>query len=486
MIRPVAAALIASFLLVACSGVSTSPGTANALLPQSGSGGSGSGYIQHVVLVIQENRTFDNFFATFPSADGTTYGCMKPVGSALRRPHRASGSGYCPSGDTYVPLAEHNLEENCDYGHSYHIVPVDYDNGLMDGFGDEAGSQKCPGRVQTAVYQYVNPTQLTPDWDIAEEYVLADHMFQTQGSGSFTAHQDLIRGGTCFKNCTSPYTDAESLVDYPEKTPWGCDAPAGDKTSILLWTGSLLKDEHDKGPKPCMTYSTLADLFEAQSPQISWKYYAAPEPHGSGKYWNAFDAIEDIREVPSQWDNHIVQNPSQFITDVDNGNLAAMSWVTPDAGNSDHPGNGSDTGPSWVASIVNAVGQSSYWNSTAIIVVWDDWGGFYDHVPPPFFDDFGGLGFRVPMLVISPYAREAVPSQPGYISHTPYEFGSIIKFIENVWNLPSLGTTDARATSISDCFDFSQSPRSFTVIPSKYPQSYFLHQKPSNQPVDTE
>ncbi len=457
------------------------------LLPQSGSGGSGSGYIQHVVLVIQENRTYDNLFATFPGADGTTYGCMEPPsGTVLQRHHHHSGSGYCPSGDTYVPLAKDDLAQKCDWGHSYHVVPVDYDNGRMDGFGEEGGSSKCPGKVGSKVYQYIDPTQVGPYWDIAEQYVLADHMFQTQGSGSFTAHQDLIRGGTCIKDCASPHKGTQSLVDYPSAAPWGCDAKPGVKTSILTWTGSALKDGYHKGPKPCMTYQTLADLFEAQSPQISWTYYAAPEPKGEGKYWDAFDAIQDIREVPTQWSTHVVQNPDQFFTDITNSTLPQMSWVTPDAANSDHPGNGSDTGPSWIAQIVNAVGESSYWNSTAIIVVWDDWGGFYDHVPPPFFDDFGGLGFRVPMLVISPYARESIPGQPGYVSTTPYEFGSIIKFIEGVWNLPSLGTTDARATSISNSFDFTQSPRTFTPISSSYSKSYFLHQKPSNEPVDTE
>jgi phospholipase C len=488
MIRPVAAALIASTALVACSGNSASSfGGASRILPQSKGGGSGSGYIQHVVLVIQENRTFDNFFSTFPGADGTTYGCMEPASGSMRRMHRRSGSGSCPSGDTYVQLAEHSLAQPCDWGHSYKGFVSDYDSGQMDGFGNEGGGPKCPGKAAAAVYQYINPSQIAPYWDIAEQYVLADHMFQTQGSGSFTAHQDLIRGGTCFKNCTPPYTGAVSLVDYPSMTPWGCDAKKTNKTSILTWTGSELKGGYHKGPFPCMSYETLADLFEAQSPPISWKYYAAPEPKGSGKYWDAFDAIEDIRDVPTQWKTHVDQNPSDFLKDIKNNALPQMAWVTPSAGNSDHPGN-SDKGPEWVASVVNAVGESSYWNSTAIVIVWDDWGGFYDHVSPPLpLDDFGGLGFRVPMLVVSPYAKEAVPSQPGYISKTQYEFASIIDFIEGVWNLPSIGTPqEARATSISDCFDFTQTPRTFTAIPSTYSESYFLHQKPSNEPVDTE
>jgi phospholipase C len=120
------------------------------------------------------------------------------------------------------------------------------------------------------------------------------------------------------------------------------------------------------------------------------------------------------------------------------------------------------------------------------VIVWDDWGGFYDHVPPRFHDQWGGLGFRVPMLVISPYARETSSSRPGYISHTQYEFGSIIKFVEETWDLGSLGTTDKRATSIGNTFDFYQQPRSFTPISSPYDRAYFERQRPSYRPVDTE
>jgi phospholipase C len=175
-----------------------------------------------------------------------------------------------------------------------------------------------------------------------------------------------------------------------------------------------------------------------------------------------------------------------IFTDIDNNALPAVSWVIPSNTDSDHPGGKNDNGPPWVATVVNAIGESSYWDTTAIIIVWDDWGGFYDHVPPPIQDQWGGLGFRVPMLIVSPYARIGSASQGGYISHTQYEFGSILKFIEDNWNLGSLGTTDARANSIVDSFDFSQQPRPFTQIPSNYSRSYFEHQPPSNDPVDTE
>jgi phospholipase C len=125
-------------------------------------------------------------------------------------------------------------------------------------------------------------------------------------------------------------------------------------------------------------------------------------------------------------------------------------------------------------------------SSCAIIVVWDDWGGFYDNVPPPLTDHWGGLGFRVPMLLLSPYAVKGSTSQGGYISHTPYEFGSILKFVEDTFNLGSLGKTDARATSIVDSFDFTQSPRQFVEIPSSFSRRYFMHKKSSTIPVDTE
>src|SRR5579863_2232812 len=184
MLRPLAAAFIAVFGLVSCAGGSASP-DAGAIAQRFSSpvrANSGtSNYLQHVVIVIQENRSFDDLFATFPGADGTTFGYMKT-----------------PSGDQYVPLAKVSLLEKCDFGHSYRSVQPDYDKGKMDGFGDEGGSKNCPGKAGTAVYQYVDPTQIAPYWDMAQQYVLADQMFQTQGSGSFTAHQDLIRGGTTY------------------------------------------------------------------------------------------------------------------------------------------------------------------------------------------------------------------------------------------------------------------------------------------------
>jgi phospholipase C len=479
VVRGLFAALTVSFGVTACGGgAATAPGGLPGTFARPFSSGStGSGYIQHVVVVIQENRSFDDFFSTFPNADGTTYGCMKPPTDVRVRLGRHHGTGGCPSGDQKVPLKKVDLAEPCDWGHSYKNVGIDWDDGAMDGFGLEGGGVKCPGKAGSAVYQYVDPNQIAPYWSIAENYVLADHLFQTQGSGSYTAHQDLIAGATIINKAKT-----KSLVDFPSHIPWGCDAPAGTKTSLAFWNGTKIQDQYHKGPFPCVTYSTLRDVLDAKG--VSWKYYSPPVKGNTGAYWNAFDSIKAVRDG-SEWTTNIADT-NAFFSDVDGATLPAVSWIVPDNPNSDHP-NPNDTGPSWVASIVNAIGESdTYWNSTAVIVVWDDWGGFYDHEPPPFFDHWGGLGFRVPMLVISPYARETTPGVPGYISHTPYEFGSILKFIENVFGLKSLGTTDKRATSMVDCFDFTQPPRSYIAVPSKYSRSYFLHQKPSYLPVDTE
>lgn len=463
--------------LGACSAASNSFGGRTTLLPNSGSG-SGSP-IQHVVLIIQENRTFNNLFAQFPGATGTT------VGKELVKGKPES-----------INLKAVNLEDKTNLNHSYPGFLKAYDNGNLDGFNLVAYPQSGKGEG-SAPYEYVKETDIAPYWDMAETYALANAMFTTQGSDSFPAHQDLIRGGTAINS-------TNSLIDNLPYTnqAWGCDSPPGTKTSLIT---TQLKLKNNGGPFPCTSdfpssgssYSTLRDLFDDASPAISWKYYTSELGTGGG-IWSAFDVISSVR-YGNEWGTNVNWPSSNILNDISSGNLAQMSWVVPDGANSDHPGNGSDTGPSWVASIVNAIGQSQYWDSTAIIVVWDDWGGFYDSVAPPCLsksqcrDDQGGPGFRVPTIVISPYSTLGQGSG-GYISNETYEFGSIIRFIEDTFDLGRLGTTDETTNSIGpengsqggDMLDFNQQPRTFTVIPSKYPKSYFLHQKPSKVLVDTE
>jgi len=402
--------------------------------------------IEHVVIVIHENRSFDNLFARFPGADGAK-------------------SGKMSNGRT-IKLEKVDLLYPHDLGHSYLAFLKAYNHGKMNGFDLEGGGEG-QGPAGKHPYQYVNPAQIKPYWDIANQYALADHLFQTQGSGSFTAHQDLIAGATVINQ-------TESLVDFPSTKPWGCDAPQGTRTSILT---TSLQFHYLGGPAPCLHYATLRDLLDKKG--VTWKYYSQPVKGSVGAYWNAFDAIRAVRYGP-EWKTNVTSDNQQIFDDIAGGTLPAVSWYIPGLADSDHPGTHAYTGPSAVADLVDTIGKSSYWKSTAIVVVWDDWGGFYDHEPPPFRDDAGGLGFRVPMLVISAYTPR------GLISHTQYEFGSILKFIENNWNLGRLGTTDVRANSIGDCFDFGQKPRKFAPITSGYPHSYFVRRPPSYEPIDTE
>ncbi len=260
--------------------------------------------------------------------------------------------------------------------------------------------------------------------------------------------------------------------------PWGCDAPAQTVTSLLTTNGKYLKN---RGPFPCSNkfpgqYQTLRDLLDAKS--VSWKYYSPCFsawnknncdqgcPHTcAGALLNAFDVIDPVRHG-SEWGTKVSMPETNFFDDVAGGTLPAVSWIIPADENNDHPGEKVDHGPSWVASVVNAIGTSGYWKSTAIVILWDDWGGMYDNAVPPFQDHTGGLGFRVPCMIVSAYALTGNGSRGGYVAHTHYEFGSILRYIEQTFKLGSLGTTDARAKSILNAFDYAQSPRKFTKIQS--------------------
>jgi phospholipase C len=472
---------------------------------------TGSSPIQHIVLVIQENRSFDNLFATFPGANGAKYGCAKTTTGSARwtatTERRATGSITCATGDQVIKLEPTPLIIKSDLQHCHAAFETDYDGGNMDGFyleGKGACTDHTPAPAQTYPYHYVKLSQIQPYWDIADQWVLADEMFQTQGSGSFTAHQDLIRGNTCIQYCSSPAPDTESLVDNPTFWPWGCDAPSGQGHHVVTYTINLAGKVQENGPFPCSKdfpiygsspgYDTLRDLLDAAG--VSWKYYtpcfsASVQPgctpsngctHGQtkgdcdGSLLNAFDVIWPVRNG-SEWGTNVSWPETNIFSDITNGSLPAVSWVIPTDADNDHPGEKADKGPEWVASVVNAIGQSSYWSSSVVIVLWDDWGGLYDNATPTQFTDVnGGLGFRVPMMIISPYAIAGSGSKRGYISHTQYEFGSILKYIEQNWNLGSLGTTDARATSIGNVFNYSQTPRSFTAIPSAENAQYFIDQ----------
>jgi phospholipase C len=478
--------LVALLMLAVTPGCSSNGATGSvqgrsgtqAVLPASPAfGHPASQYISHVIVIVQENRSFENFFAGFPGANAPTFGCAsisnkivstRPAHAVARR---GSSSG-CPSGDAQVPL--HRITfEGPDLQHDWKSSMGEWNNGRMDGFWKFGLTHG-----QYAAYAFLDHAQIQPYWSIAQQYVLADAMFPTEFGGSFTGHLTLVAGTD---NLSQVPRTAE--VDFPSAPPDDCDSPPGTTSSYL---SNNRRVHRFQGPFPCFNqFNTIAQVLDQSA--VSWKYYAT-KLVGAGM-WEPFEAIKYVRKGPD-WNKNIIVPQTQILSDPGNGQLASVSWVTPSQLDSDHPAFHSAKGPSWVASVINAIGESSYWNSSAIIVVWDDWGGWYDNAAPPQLD-FRGLGIRVPCLIISPYARQTSPSQPGYVSHTQYEFGSILKFIEEAFSLPYIGNpshgyTDTRASSLDDAFDFTQQPRPFTPIKTRYSRSIFLHEPRSYGPVDSE
>jgi phospholipase C len=373
--------------------------------------------ITHVVILIMENRSFNYMFMGYPNA------------------HTVS-SGILHTGQS-VRLQQIPLEAIGDLGHAHPDFTAAYDGGKMDGFDLESWDPRLP---QLAPYSHAPRVEVEPDWVIAQRYTIADEMFQSMTGNSYPAHQYLIAGQSDY---------AIGLPNSPGV--WGCDSPPGTTVPVLNANGKMVP-----GPFPCFDYETLGDLLDAAN--IPWRYYTQTPTYT----WNAYDAISHIR-YGNDWTKNIYTPSTQFNTDVDSGILAPVTWLVPPDVNSDHSGNKSSTGPSYVASVVNAIGTSKFYGSTALFIVWDDWGGWYDDVAPPQLDRMG-LGFRVPMLVVSAWARH------GYVSHVQHEFGSILHFTEENFGLASLLQTDARADDLSDCFDYTQNPPPF--VPIEAPVSF--------------
>ena len=351
-------------------------------------------YIKHVVIIVQENRTFNNLFAGWPGTDTTLVGKVE---------------GGKPIKLKAIPFVHQDID------HLWNNAMAGWDNGKMDGFEHNLSHGTPTG---TYPYSYLRHDVIGPYRAMASQYVLADHMFPAMFGPSFTAHLTLIA------SMTNEVAESRRSSICRRAIPWGCDAPAGATTPAINEKRVIIPGG---AGFPCFTqFTTMADTLDEKN--VSWKYYAP----NILKYpaWSAFDAIKSVR-YGADWSK--VQTPEwRVLVDAKNGALPSFSWVTPDALDSDHPGEGSDTGPSWVAAVVNSIGESQYWDSTAIFIVWDDWGGWYDNVPPPQLD-FKGLGIRVGCIVISPYAKK------NYVSHVPYEFGSMLHFSEQVFGLRVLG-----------------------------------------------
>lgn len=368
--------------------------------------------IKHFVFIIKENHSFDNYFGKFPGANGATSGTM--------------------STGQVVPLGPMPDVTSHGFGHTTENALTAYDNGKMDGFdlldeGNENGD--------TLAYRQFDSSGIPNYWTYAQHYVLADNMFSSLRGPSYPNHLYTIAA------------ESNGVVDlvYDPTQPMWHSSTGGCDSTPTTFTRQIDPEGNINAVFPCFDFQTLADSMENADPPISWKYYAPPEGQ-PGYVFSVMDAINHIRNSPL-WEENVVPD-TQFVNDALNGTLPAMSWIVTGVAD-EHPPDSTCWGENWTVQQINAIMQGPDWNSTAIFVVWDDFGGQFDHVAPPNVDIFG-LGMRVPMLIISPYT---VP----HVSHTQYEFASILKTVEERFGLPFLSERDANANDLMDAFDFSVS-----------------------------
>jgi len=411
------------FLLSGCGGSTNNQATVTPGTPTSNpvtvTPSSPTGQIKHIVFFIKENRTFDDYFGTYPGANGATTA--------------TDSSGQV------VPLL-HQADQVPDIDHSSEGARMAWDNGKMDKF-DQLHSNGTKGA--SAPYTNNSLTQLyqsnIPDyWNYAQNYVLGDNMFSSLMGPSFPNHLYTIaaQSGGVVDN---PQTDKNIGTLGNAARGWGCDV-ANQSVKVENSSGGISLQE------ACFNFQTLADELDAQ--HYSWRYYAPPS--GTGGYiWSTFDAIKHIRYGP---DWKFVVPTEQFMSDAASGTLPTVSWIVTPALYSEHPPASVCVGENWTVRMLNSLMKSPDWSSTAVFLTWDDFGGFYDHVAPQQIDNYG-LGFRVPLLVISPYAKK------GFIDHTQFEFSSMLRFAEDELGLPTLTNRDKDANDMMDAFNFSQNAR---------------------------
>jgi phospholipase C len=367
--------------------------------------------IKHVVFIIKENRSFDHYFGRFPGADGARTGVIS-TGQKIALWRAAD-------------IMPHDTD------HTYEGAINGMDGGKMDRFDLNYNTSE---NADFLGYTQMYPEDIPNYWTYAQNFVLADRMFQSTNGPSLPNHMYSIAA-------TAKGVITIGLKTAGHQKDWGCDAPKDTFVHQMDGLGAIAD------VFPCLDFDTMADSLNNKG--VSWKFYA-PSFGEQGYVFSVFDIVKHIR-YSNYWNTNVVP-VDQFVTDAQQGNLPAVSWIVTGVG-SEHPPGSTCLGENWSVSQINAImqGPADQWDSTAIFLVWDDFGGFYDHVYPNAIDQYG-LGMRVPMIIISPYAKKS------YISHTTYEFSSVLKFIEQDFELPYLTERDRHAHDTLDSFDFNQQP----------------------------
>jgi phospholipase C len=443
---------------------------------------------KHIIVVVQENRTPDNLFQGL---------CTPPFGSANSCRSTARGTRYniqtsnwlnrdSSTGVTQpepIPLAN---RYDLDHTHPGFLEMCDKDSTgacQMDGSAKvactpEDGTTSCPPQPQ---FRFVDNSTgiLNPYLELATQYGWANYMFQTNQGSSFPAHQYLF-GGTSAPTAED-YAEGIFVADAPNGKGQfhGCESEADVPFELIFPTGNESQSYY-----PCFEHQTIPDLLP---PEVTWRYYTS-----NIGLWVAPEAIKHICQSAGpgtactgpQWLNNVDMNSADVLKDINQCNLRALSWVIPTGQNSDHAGVNDGGGPAWVASIVNAIGNSSscddgggYWKNTAVFITWDDWGGWYDHEPPKFLDTVQGdyeRGFRVPLIVVSAFTPKH------YINNRRLDFGSMLRFIEGNYGIPrgDLGFADAETKKgLHAFFNFDREPRRYKIIDAPKTARFFLNDK---------
>ena len=473
--------------------------------------------LQHLVFIIQENHSFDNYFGTYPGANGIpmdvalpvnmtnpALGYVRPFHENETKPIWIVGDELPPgvsspqqlqqmtnSTDTdndfnpFMPPDPGDASDSSNLApaivpngspwhypnetvndaltHSWQAARCEWDNGLMDAFVACQGSNVTMG--------YYDRSDIPYYWDYADNYVLDDNFFSSEMGPSLPNHLYIMSGTNGPMNSTytetSPSTYTTTFGTSYVANGGLINNPTNNLDGGLAGTNEL--------PLGILTWETLAQ--EMTIANVSWAEYG-PNTPTLGSYWDVLPFFQYFQQNPSKLIAHVKPIDS-FQSDIQDGQLPAVSWIIPDNwpdlpngnkwpgacipgdGPSEHPPARSDCGMDYVSYLVNQVMQSQYWQNSAIVITWDDWGGFYDHVPPPQVDYFG-LGFRVPALVISPWAKHH------YIDHTQYEFSSMLRLAEDNFNLPTLGHRDVNANDMMNSFNFAQTPQCTLIEPANF------------------
>jgi len=402
--------------------------------------------IRHVIVIMQENRSFDSYFGTFPGAEGIPTGVCVPVGRE---------ASTCVQ-----PFADHQ-DRNGGGPHGAAAAKADIHGGAMDGFVRQArGNRDVMGfHAQSDIPNY---------WSYAQNFVLQDHMFEPNASWSLPEHLFQVSEWSAHCAERNQPSSCVNALDAPGRPPDARPRGAGTAGApIYAWT-DLTYLLHRAGVSWAyyVVNGTEPDCEDDEAMSCKPKRQNAQTPG----IWNPLPYFDTVREN-GQLGN--IQSVANFYRAAAKGALPAVSWIVPSNPVSEHPPALVSAGQSYVTSLVNAVMKSPDWSSTAIFLAWDDWGGFYDHVPPPTVDR-NGYGLRVPGIVISPYARR------GYVDHQTLSFDAYVKFIEDDFlggqrlDPKTDGRPDPRPTvredvsilgDVANDFDFSQSPRSPIVLP---------------------